>query len=116
MAILEILECPDPRLRSRAKPVAVVDDSIRKLVADMLETMYSAPGIGLAASQVNVHQRVIVIDLSGTHDQPLVLINPEIIAREGDEETEEGCLSVPGIFEKVRRSRKIKVRSLDRNG
>ena len=116
MAILDILEFPDPRLRTRAKPVAAVDDTIRRLVADMLETMYAAPGIGLAASQVDFHQRVIVIDISESHDQPLVLINPEIIAREGDEETEEGCLSVPGIFEKVHRAEKIKVRALDRNG
>ena len=116
MAILEILEFPDPRLRTRAAPVAVVDATIRQLAGDMLETMYAAPGIGLAASQVNVHQRVIVIDITESRDQPLVFINPEIIAREGDEETEEGCLSVPGIFEKVRRAEKITVRALDRNG
>jgi peptide deformylase len=116
MAILDILEFPDPRLRTRATPVETVDDTIKRLAADMLETMYAAPGIGLAASQVNVHKRVIVIDITETCDQPLVFINPEIVARDGDEETEEGCLSVPGIFEKVRRAEKIKVRALDRNG
>jgi len=116
MAILDILEFPDPRLRTKAQPVAVVDATIKQLAADMLETMYAAPGIGLAASQVNVHKRVLVIDTSETHDKPMVFINPEIIAREGDEETEEGCLSVPGIFEKVRRAERITVRALDRNG
>ncbi len=116
MAILEILEFPDPRLRTRAQPVAAVDDSIRRLIADMLETMYAAPGIGLAASQVNVHRRLLVIDMSEEQNQPLALINPEITAREGDEETEEGCLSVPGIFDKVRRAERITVRALDRNG
>jgi len=116
MAILQILEFPDSRLRTRAQPVAVVDEAIRRLIADMLETMYAAPGIGLAASQVNVHRRLLVIDISEDRTQPLALINPEIIAREGDEETEEGCLSVPGIFEKVRRAERVTVRALDRNG
>jgi peptide deformylase len=116
MAILEILEFPDPRLRTRAQPIASVDDSIRQLVADMFETMYAAPGIGLAASQVNVHKQLLVIDISEDRNEPLVFINPQIIAREGDEETEEGCLSVPGIFEKVRRAERITVRALDRNG
>ncbi len=116
MALLEILEFPDERLRKRARPVERVDDTIRKLIDDMLETMYEAPGVGLAATQVNVHRRVIVIDVSENKDRPLCLINPEILAREGEEEQEEGCLSVPGVFEKVRRAEKIKVRALDRNG
>lgn len=116
MALLNVLHFPDPRLRTRAAPVERVDDGIRKLVGDMLETMYSAPGIGLAATQVNVHQRVIVIDLSETKDQPLCLINPEITASDGVEEMEEGCLSVPGVFEKVRRADRISVRALDRDG
>jgi peptide deformylase len=116
MAILDILEFPDPRLRTRAQPIAVVDDAIRRVIADMFETMYAAPGIGLAASQVNVHKRLLVIDISEERNQPLVFINPEIVARDGDEETEEGCLSVPGIFEKVRRAERITVRALDRNG
>jgi peptide deformylase len=116
MAILDILEFPDPRLRTHAQPIAAIDESIRRLVADMFETMYAAPGVGLAASQVNVHKRLLVIDISEERNQPLVFINPEIITREGDEETEEGCLSVPGIFEKVRRAQRITVRALDRNG
>src|SRR5690349_3978230 len=116
MAILNILEFPDPRLRTKAQPVAQVDGVVRKLIDDMFETMYDAPGIGLAASQVNVHQRVLVIDISEERNQPLALINPEIIARDGVEQTEEGCLSVPGIFEKVNRAKHIKVRALDRNG
>jgi peptide deformylase len=116
MAILNILEFPDPRLRTKALPVAKVDGVIRKLIDDMFETMYDAPGIGLAASQVNVHQRVLVIDISEERTQPLALINPEIIARDGQEQTEEGCLSVPGIFEKVNRAKHIKVRAMDRNG
>jgi len=93
-----------------------VDATIRKLIDDMFETMYDAPGIGLAASQVNVHQRVLVIDISEERNQPLAFVNPQIIAREGDEQTEEGCLSVPGIFEKVRRAKRVKVRAQDRNG
>jgi len=116
MALLEILEFPDERLRTRAKPVEVVDDSIRRLVDDMFETMYEAPGVGLAATQVNVHKRVIVIDVSEDKDQPLCLINPEIIARDGVEEHEEGCLSVPGVFEKVRRAEQVRIRAVDRNG
>jgi len=116
MAILNILEFPDPRLRTRAVPVVRVDDVIRRLIADMFETMYAAPGIGLAASQVNVHQRLLVIDISEERNQPLAFVNPEILAREGDEETEEGCLSVPGIYDKVRRAERITVRALDRNG
>jgi peptide deformylase len=116
MARLPILEFPDPRLRTRAEPVAQVDDALRRLIDDMFETMYAAPGIGLAATQVNVHKRLLVVDVSETRDQPLALINPEIIAREGIEETEEGCLSVPGIYDKVTRAEKIRVRALDRNG
>ena len=99
MAILDILHYPDKRLRTVAKPVEKVDDSIRKLVEDMFETMYLAPGIGLAATQVNVHQQIIVIDTSEDKSQPLCLINPEIIAEEGSESCDEGCLSVPEIYE-----------------
>jgi peptide deformylase len=116
MALLPILEYPDPRLRTKAQPVERVDDALRKIIDDMFETMYAAPGIGLAATQVDFHKRVIVIDISETRDQPLVLINPELIARDGVEETEEGCLSVPGIYEKVRRAERIRVRTLDRKG
>jgi peptide deformylase len=116
MARLQILEFPDPRLRTRAQAVEQVDDALRKLIDDMFETMYAAPGIGLAATQVNVHKRVLVMDLSQDHSQPLVLINPEIIVRDGVEETEEGCLSVPGIFEKVTRAERIRVRTLDLSG
>lgn len=116
MAMLEILHFPDPRLRTRAAPVAVVDDQLRTLVDDMLETMYAAPGIGLAATQVNVHKRVVVIDLSKEQDQPLVLINPEITEKQGVEEMEEGCLSVPGVFETVERADHVRVRALDRDG
>jgi peptide deformylase len=116
MALLPILRYPDPRLRKKAAPVAEVDDEIRKLVADMAETMYAAPGIGLAATQVDVHKRVIVIDISETKDQLLVLINPEIIASRGEIECEEGCLSVPGIFELVTRAEWVKVSALDREG
>ena len=116
MARLEIHHFPDHRLRTRAKPVATVDDQLRRLVDDMLETMYAAPGIGLAATQVNVHKRVIVIDLSKEQDQPLVLINPEIVEQRGVEEMEEGCLSVPGVYERVERADQIKVRALGRDG
>jgi peptide deformylase len=116
MATLEILHFPDPRLRQRALEVETVDDRVRQLVDDMFETMYQAPGIGLAATQVNVHERVIVIDVSRDQDQPLVFINPEIIEREGVEEMDEGCLSVPGIYERVQRAERIKVRALDRDG
>lgn len=116
MAILSILHFPDPRLRIKAEPVATVDRSVRRLVSDMFETMYEAPGIGLAAPQVNVSKRVIVIDISDNRDQPLCLINPEIVSQSGIEEMEEGCLSVPSIFEKVSRAREITVRALDRDG
>ncbi|MBW9267705.1 MAG: peptide deformylase [Candidatus Thiodiazotropha sp. (ex. Lucinisca nassula)] len=116
MAILDILHFPDPRLRNKAKPVAQVDDSIRRLIDDMLETMYQAPGIGLAATQVNVAKRVVVIDLSEEKNQPLCLVNPEIIEKDGEEQMEEGCLSVPGIYEMVKRANLIRVRALDRDG
>ena len=117
MAKLTILEFPDPRLRTRAAPVVAVDDSIRTLIDDMLETMYAAPGIGLAATQVNVHKRVLVADVSQEQDQPLAFVNPEIIERDGKTEAEEGCLSVPGIFDKLTtRSARIRVRALDRDG
>ncbi|MDX1252729.1 MAG: peptide deformylase [Gammaproteobacteria bacterium] len=116
MAILSILHYPDPRLRNKATPVEHVDDAIKNLVSDMFETMYQAPGIGLAAPQVNVSRRVIVIDISEQRDAPLCLINPEILTKEGVEQMEEGCLSVPGIYEPVQRAKRIKVRALDRDG
>lgn len=116
MALLEILHYPDKRLRTVAKPVEQVDGDIRRLVDDMFETMYAAPGIGLAATQVNVHKRVIVIDTSTENDQPLCLINPEIIKSDGTEECEEGCLSVPEIYETVKRAETVTVRALDRAG
>ena len=111
-----ILEFPDPRLRTKAQPVTRFDAALGTLIDDMLETMYAAPGIGLAATQVDVHQRVIVIDLSAEHDQALELVNPEILTREGEASTEEGCLSVPGIFDEVKRASKVRVRAQDRNG
>jgi peptide deformylase len=116
MALLQILEFPDPRLRTRAQPVAQVDAALRTLIDDMFETMYAAPGIGLAATQVNVAKRVLVLDLSERRNEPLALINPEILQRAGVEETEEGCLSVPGYFDKVTRAEQIRVRALDRDG
>jgi peptide deformylase len=116
MALLPILHYPDERLHTVAAPVEVINDEIRQLVRDMAETMYAAPGIGLAATQVNVHRQVLVIDISETHDQLVVLINPEILESRGDAECEEGCLSVPGIYETVRRAEWIKVRALDRDG
>ncbi|MGB5716188.1 MAG: peptide deformylase [Gammaproteobacteria bacterium] len=116
MAILEILHFPDPRLRNVAQPVTMVDDSVRQLLDDMLDTMYEAPGIGLAATQVNVDKRVVVIDVSEEKDQPLCLINPEILDLEGVEEMEEGCLSVPGVYEVVQRADHVRLRALDRNG
>jgi peptide deformylase len=116
MAILDILHFPDPRLRTKAKPVEQVDDKLRALVDDMFETMYEAPGIGLAATQINYHRRVIVIDISEERNEPLCLINPEIVEKDGVEEMDEGCLSVPGIYEKVSRADKVRVRALDRNG
>ena len=116
MAILDILHYPDKRLRTLAKPVEKVDDTIKKLVEDMFETMYLAPGIGLAATQVDVHQQVIVIDTSEDKSQPLCLINPEIIAEEGAESCDEGCLSVPDIYETVERSESVTVKALNENG
>jgi peptide deformylase len=116
MAILEILYFPDPRLRNLAQPVTEVDDAIRTLVDNMLETMYAAPGIGLAATQVGVGKRVVVIDVSEEKDQPLCLINPEILELRGVEEMEEGCLSVPGVYETVQRADWVHVRALDRDG
>lgn len=116
MAVLNILKFPDSRLRTRAAPVAVVDAAIDKLVGDLLETMYQAPGIGLAASQVNVHKRVIVIDVSSTRDEPLVLINPELTLSGELVETDEGCLSVPGFYEPVTRRAHTRVEALDRQG
>lgn len=116
MAKLTILEFPDPRLRTRAQPVTVFDAALQQLAADMFETMYAAPGVGLAATQINVHVRLLVADISENHDQPLVLINPEILAKEGVGAREEGCLSVPGVFEEVQRAARIKVRALDLQG
>jgi peptide deformylase len=117
MALLNILRYPDPRLHKVARPVERVDDGIRRLVRDMAETMYAAPGIGLAATQVDVHKRIIVIDVSETRDQLLVLINPEIVWRSDTEkECEEGCLSVPGIYEIVIRPEKVRVHALDAEG
>ena len=116
MAALTILRYPDPRLEKVAKPVERVDDSVRQLVRDMAETMYAAPGIGLAATQVDVHKRVIVLDVSDGRDQLLVLINPEIVALEGEQSCEEGCLSVPGVYDVVKRAEKVKVRALDGEG
>ncbi|MGA7538502.1 MAG: peptide deformylase [Steroidobacteraceae bacterium] len=116
MAIRTILEFPDPRLRTRAQPVTRFDPEFHRVVDDMLETMYAAPGIGLAATQVDVHQRLIVIDISAEHNDPLILVNPEILSREGEVATEEGCLSVPGYFEEVKRASKIRLRAQDRDG
>jgi peptide deformylase len=116
MAKLTILEFPDPRLRTKAKPVEKVDDELRSLIDDMFETMYDAPGIGLAATQVDVHQRLLVTDVTADKSEPHVLINPEIIEKDGVTTTEEGCLSVPGYYEEVKRAEHIRVRFLDRNG
>jgi peptide deformylase len=116
MAIRDILHYPDARLRNRADAVERVDDEVRRLVDDMLETMYAAPGIGLAAIQVNVPLRVITIDISEHGDRPLCLVNPEILERAGSVETEEGCLSVPGVYESVERADRIRARALDRDG
>jgi peptide deformylase len=117
MARLQILRYPDPRLYTVAKPVAVVDDRIRQLADDMIETMYASDGVGLAATQVDVHERVIVMDTSETHDQPRVLINPELVSGSDDWILgEEGCLSVPAIYEKVERHARVRVRALGRDG
>lgn len=117
MAKLEILEFPDPRLRTVAKPVEQVDDALRKLIDDMFETMYAAPGIGLAATQVNVHKRLLVLDVSEDQSDPMVFINPEVTPlTEETQPFDEGCLSVPGYYESVERPERIRVRALDRNG
>lgn len=116
MALLKILHYPDPRLQTVAKPVSVIDDDIRALAADMAETMYAAPGIGLAATQVDRHIRMVLVDISETKDQLHVLINPEIIERSGETVYEEGCLSVPGIYDKVTRAERIRVRALNPQG
>jgi peptide deformylase len=116
MAKLKILEFPDPRLRTRASPVEIVDDELRTLVDDLFETMYAAPGIGLAATQVDVHKRLLVTDVSPDKTEPHVLINPQIIEKDGEAITEEGCLSVPGYYEEVTRAEHIRVRFLDRDG
>lgn len=116
MALLPILQYPDPRLHKIAVPVALVDDEIRRLVKDMAQTMYAAPGVGLAATQVDVHKRLIIVDISETHDDLRVFVNPEITASSGKADCEEGCLSVPGIFEKVPRAARIEVRALDVHG
>lgn len=116
MTTLNILHFPDPRLREIAQPVEHVDDGVRQFIDDMFETMYAAPGIGLAATQVNVAKRIIVIDISEEKDQPLCLINPEILDLDGIEEMEEGCLSVPGVYERVQRADRARVRALDRDG
>lgn len=116
MSVLNILEFPDERLRKKAVQVETVDDGIRELVDDMLETMYDSKGVGLAATQVDVHKRVIVIDVSENKDEPICLINPEIVEKQGIEESEEGCLSVPGFFEKVKRAETVKIKALNRDG
>lgn len=116
MAILKILQYPDERLHTIAKPVSAVTGATRKLVKDMAETMYAAPGVGLAATQVDVHQQVVVVDISETHDQLLVLINPEIVCSSGESDREEGCLSVPGVYANIRRAERVTVRALDTRG
>ena len=116
MALLSILKYPDPRLNTLAEPVIKINQQIRRLVDDMAQTMYAAPGVGLAATQVDVHKQVIVLDVSETKDQLLVLINPEILESSGEAECEEGCLSVPGVFDKVKRAEHVRVAALDVNG
>jgi len=116
MALLTILQYPDPRLHNTAAPITRVDDSIRSLIDDMAQTMYAAPGVGLAATQVDVHRQLIVIDVSPTHDQLKVFINPEILESRGASGVEEGCLSVPGVYDKVQRAAWIRVRALDAKG
>ncbi len=116
MALLEILHFPDPRLRKECKPVEDINDEIRQLVSDMLETMYAAPGIGLAAIQINVHKRILVLDLSEDKTEPMVFINPEILSKDGVEVMQEGCLSVPGYYEDVERADKITVKALNEKG
>lgn len=116
MALLPILEFPDPRLRTRAQPVQQFDAALKQLIADMLQTMYAAPGIGLAATQVNVHRQLLVMDVSNEKNQPQVYINPEIVTRDGVEVSEEGCLSVPNVFEQVERAARVRVRANDADG
>jgi peptide deformylase len=116
MALLPILEYPDPRLHRIAAPVATVDESVKTLIGDLADTMYAAPGIGLAATQCDVHQRVIVIDVSDTRDQLLALVNPVILKADGEQVFEEGCLSVPGVYEDVKRAERVVVEALDREG
>jgi peptide deformylase len=116
MTKLAILEYPDPRLRKIADPILVVDDAVRRLVDDMLETMYAAKGVGLSATQVDMHRRLVVLDVSDGRNQPVILINPEILAAEGRAQVEEGCLSLPGIYDKLQRATHIRVRALDRDG
>jgi peptide deformylase len=116
MALLPIIKYPDPRLHKVAKPVAAVTQQTRKLIKDMSETMYAAPGIGLAATQIDVHEQIVVIDVSETHDELRVFINPAILELDGVEESEEGCLSVPGIYETVKRANRVKVQALNENG
>lgn len=116
MSLLDILQFPNTSLRKVAKPVAEVDGRIDRLVSDMLDTMYDAPGIGLAATQVNVHERLVVLDVSDECDEPLVLINPEILDSEGEQEMQEGCLSIPGVFENIKRSANIKLSAINRDG
>ena len=116
MALLNILRYPDVRLHKLASPVTVFDDGLKKLVVDMAETMYAAPGIGLAATQVDVHKQVIVVDVSERRDSLVVLVNPEIVEATGESDIEEGCLSVPGIYELVPRAERVKVRAYDQNG
>src|SRR6188768_3803044 len=116
MSRLQILEYPDPRLRTKAKPVDVFDAALAKLAEDMLETMYEAPGVGLAATQVDVHKRLIVMDVSEGKNQPQVFCNPELLSQEGVGVTEEGCLSVPGIFDEVKRAAMVRARAQDVNG
>jgi len=116
MALLNILYFPDARLRTRASPVTAFDNTLKKTVRDMFETMYDAPGIGLAATQIDVHQRIIVIDVSEEKNQPVCLINPEIMTLEGEEEMEEGCLSVPNIYEKVIRAEQVTVKACNESG
>ena len=114
--VLKILEYPDPRLRKTALPVLAVTPEIRKLIEDMAETLYAAPGVGLAATQVDVHKRIIVIDVSADRDELRVFVNPELISAEGEAEAEEGCLSLPGYYDKVRRAARVRVRALDARG
>lgn len=116
MALLPILEFPDPRLRTRAEPITTFDAALSTLIDDMFETMYAAPGIGLAASQVNVHRRLLVMDVTEDHSEPLVFVNPEILARHDVGTMQEGCLSVPGFFDDVERAQRITVRAQDRHG